>query len=209
MIRSTSSSLAGFKAMKFKPGLNIILADKSLGANERQSRNGAGKTSFIELLHFLLGADAKPNGIFRSDALVNESFSITLDVHGQTITVTRSGSKPSKIEIAGDASSWPIQPNLDEDTGEQVISNENWKSVLGEAFFGLSPLNQDRFGPRFRQLFAYFVRRQESGAFSNPLQQAAKQQLYDQQVAVSTLLGLDGRIAQEFQEPANPGKADW
>ncbi|MEL6729229.1 MAG: ABC-three component system protein [Pseudomonadota bacterium] len=200
MIRATSSSLQGFKAMTFKPGLNIILADKSPGANERQSRNGAGKTSFIELVHFLLGADAKPKGIFRSEALVTESFSLTLDVLGQAITVTRSGSKPSKIEVEGDASSWPVQPDLKEDTGEQIISNENWKTVLGEVFFGLNPVGQDRFGPKFRQLFAYFVRRQESGAFSNPLQQAAKQQLYDQQVAVSTLLGLDGRIAQEFQE---------
>lgn len=200
MIYGTSSTLDGFKAMRFRPGLNIILADKSPGANDRQSRNGAGKTSFIELVHFLLGADAKPKGIFRSGALVNESFSLTLDLYGQAVKVTRSGSRPSKVEIEGDVSSWVVQPDFDEGTGTQIISNENWKTVLGHAFFGLNPVSSERFGPKFRQLFAYFVRRQESGAFTNPLQQADRQQLYDQQVAVSTLLGLDGRIPQEFQE---------
>ena len=45
MIHGVSSDLASFKALTFHPGLNVLLADKSAGANDRQSRNGAGKTS--------------------------------------------------------------------------------------------------------------------------------------------------------------------
>ena len=65
MIRELSSDLESFKTLTFGPGLNIILADKSQDATDLQSRNGAGKTSFVELVHFLFGADARPKSIFR------------------------------------------------------------------------------------------------------------------------------------------------
>ena len=43
MIRRTFSSLASFKAMTFKPGFNIVLADKGAESTDLQTRNGAGK----------------------------------------------------------------------------------------------------------------------------------------------------------------------
>ncbi len=42
MIFSLESDLPSFKALKFKNGLNVLLADKSPGASDRQTRNGAG-----------------------------------------------------------------------------------------------------------------------------------------------------------------------
>ena len=55
MIRTVySSDLISFKSFGFHPGLNILLADKSEGATNKQSRNGAGKSSFVELIHFYL-----------------------------------------------------------------------------------------------------------------------------------------------------------
>jgi len=47
MIHSITSDLDGFKSLSFGPGLNILLAEKSIDASDRQSRNGAGKTSFV------------------------------------------------------------------------------------------------------------------------------------------------------------------
>ena len=64
MIRFLGSDLASFKALTFRAGLNIVLADKSEGATDRQSRNGAGKSSLIELVHFLLGAEVRPDSVF-------------------------------------------------------------------------------------------------------------------------------------------------
>ena len=60
MIRRIGSDLQTFKTLSFESGLNIILADKSEGASDRQSRNGAGKTSLVELVHFILGSKAGP-----------------------------------------------------------------------------------------------------------------------------------------------------
>src|SRR5690606_37658066 len=51
----------------------------------------------------------------------------------------------------------------------------------------------------FRSLFAYFVRRQASGAFMTPEKQATMQGTGDMQMALMFLLGLDWQIARDWQ----------
>jgi uncharacterized protein YydD (DUF2326 family) len=211
MIYGVTSDLPSFKSLNFGPGLNILLADKSEGATDRQSRNGAGKTSFVELIHFLFGGAADKESIFRCDALAPWSFEGRVDVGGAVVDVVRSGAKPSHINLQGDTSLWPLQPTLDAKTGELMVRNELWRKLLGAVFFRLSTEieedERDRFRPTFRSLFSYFARRQSSGGFVSPTQQSTKQQPWDQQVAVSYLLGLDASIPQEFQEVRMQEKA--
>ncbi|MCF1743107.1 ABC-three component system protein [Paradevosia shaoguanensis] len=203
MIRRFGSDLASFKTLTFKPGLNILLADKSEGANDRQSRNGAGKTSFIELVHFLFGADARKDSIFRSDALTTWTFDVSVDIAEETVSAARSCAKPSRVFINGAVENWPIPPQFDTRAGLFELSNENWKANLGQLWFGL-PISAgdeaERFQPSFRSLFSYFVRRQNSGGFQQPMQHSAKQQAWDQQVSICYLLGLDWSIPGRFQE---------
>lgn len=211
MIHKITSDLPTFKPLEFRPGLNILLADKSAGATDRQSRNGAGKTSFVELIHFLFAANADKDSIFRSEALATSTFAMRVEVAGSTVDVARSGLKPSRILLQGDTSTWPIEPTLDGKTGDLLLNNEQWRTLLGAVFFGLSTREDEdertRFGPKFRQLFSYFARRQNSGGLVSPVQQSSKQQLWDQQVAISYLLGLDPRVPQEFQEVRTQEKA--
>lgn len=203
MIRRFGSDLASFKTLIFKPGLNILLADKSEGANDRQSRNGAGKTSFVELVHFLFGADARKESIFRSDALMEWTFDVAVDVAGEAISAARSGAKPSRLLINGPVETWPIPPRFDAAAGLYELSNESWKANLGKFWFDL-PLSAgdeaERFQPSFRSLFSYFARRQLSGGFQQPMQHSAMQQAWDQQVSICYLLGLDWTIPGKFQE---------
>jgi len=42
MIHRITSSLTSFKSLEFKPRLNVVVADKSEGASERQTRNSSG-----------------------------------------------------------------------------------------------------------------------------------------------------------------------
>jgi uncharacterized protein YydD (DUF2326 family) len=211
MIHTLSSDLASFKTLTFGPGLNILLAEKSDGATDRQSRNGAGKTSFIELIHFLFGGNADKDSIFRSAELTPWSFEARVDVGGALVDVARSGMNPSRIRLQGDTSSWPLQPVLDAKSGDLIFTNEQWRALLGSVFFGLSDIEDNherlRFRPTFRSLFSYFARRQNSGGLLSPTQQSNMQQAWDQQVAVSYLLGLDARIPQEFQEVRTQEKA--
>ncbi|TIN73699.1 MAG: DUF2326 domain-containing protein [Mesorhizobium sp.] len=203
MIRRFSSDLASFKALTFKPGLNILLADKSAGASDRQSRNGAGKTSFVELVHFLFGAEARKESIFRSPELVDWTFDTAVDIAGQAVSAARSGARPSRIMINGDVEGWPVPPQFNREAGLYELSNENWKANLGALWFGLPVTTGDeaeRFQPSFRSLFSYFARRQLDGGFQRPMQHATVQPPWNQQVSICYLLGLDWTIPGKFQE---------
>ena len=200
MIHGLSSDLPTFKPLTFGPGLNVLLAEKSEGATDRQSRNGAGKTSFLEVLHFLLGSDARSNSIFRSDALRDWSFEVCVDVGSRPISVGRSCSKPGAIRLSS-ADHLGIDIGLTGEPPEGLLSNEDWKRVLGYHWFSLSNEGGDsRFRPTFRSLFSFFARRHFGGGFESPTQHAAKQQIWDQQVSTSYLLGLDWQVSSRFQE---------
>ncbi|MFA4844941.1 MAG: ABC-three component system protein [Patescibacteria group bacterium] len=196
MIRRMSSDLPTFKTLDFFPGLNVLLADKSPGATDRQTRNGAGKTSFVELVHFLLGGNAEPSSIFRTPALVDASFAMDFDVRGAPVRVSRSGRKPSRLVVQADGTGWPARPATERATGEPVLSNEDWKVILGTSMFGLAP---DRPDPSVRSLLSYFARRQGAGGFTAPTRHTDMQQLGDQQVAVSFLIGIDWTIPSQLQ----------
>lgn len=49
------SSDERFKKLTFHDGMNILLADKTIESTLGNSRNGAGKTSFVNLFRFLMG----------------------------------------------------------------------------------------------------------------------------------------------------------
>lgn len=191
MIHRIFSTLPNFKELVFHDGLNVLIAQKEAGATDKQTRNRAGKTSLIEIIHFLTGAEAGKDSLFRSEALVNETFGVTLDLGGEKVTVKRSGKDKSKLHMEGTSFL----------NGKTRLSNTEWTTLLGEKMFGLHDLpdNEGRV-PTFRSLFAYFVRRQHSGAFTNPEKQATMQQPGDFQVALLYLLGLDWQIASEWQK---------
>lgn len=191
MIHRISSSLPSFKELEFHAGLNVLIAQKETGATDKQTRNRAGKTSLIEIVHFLLGADAGRDSLFRSKELGNEAFAITLDLGGEKVTAERSGKDKSKLRVDGASFL----------NGKTRLSNTEWTALLGGKMFGLHKLpdNEGR-SPTFRSLFAYFVRRQARGAFTAPEKQATMQQAGDLQVALLYLLGLDWQIASEWQK---------
>lgn len=189
MIHRIFSSLAGFKNLEFHSGLNVLIAQKEAGATDKQTRNRAGKSSLVETIHFLTGADAGKESLFRSQALVDESFGLTFDLGGETITAERSGKEKAKLHVEGATFL----------NGKGRISNSEWIALLGEKMFGLDKVSGEGRMPTFRSLFSYFVRRQGSGAFTTPEKQAGMQQTGDFQVALLYLLGLDWKIAADWQ----------
>ncbi|GAB4124545.1 MAG: hypothetical protein Tsb0027_23050 [Wenzhouxiangellaceae bacterium] len=206
IINSIDSSLSTFQRVQFHSGLNVLLSDKHMEATEGQTRNSAGKTSLVEILHFLTGADCDKRSIFRSAALNDHFFQISFNLKEEEICVERTGSQPSRIYIIRgleERDDLPIK--VEKDSERLFISNENWKSFLGNALFEL-PLDpsgtvfDQSYTPSFRSLISYFVRRQNSGGFISPERHAEKQQRWDWQENISYLLGLDWRIPFEFQQ---------
>ncbi len=191
MISHIYSSLPSFKALEFRSGLNVLIAKKEPGASDRQTRNRAGKTSLVEIVHFLTGANTKPDSLFRTETLLNESFGMTIELRGESVTVGRSGMAPAKISLSDDELM----------LGKGTISNSEWLKILGEKMFGLGAV-EDYEGrkPTFRSLFAYFVRRQLSGAFTTPEKHSPNQNPCDYQMALLFLLGLDWKVASDWQK---------
>jgi uncharacterized protein YydD (DUF2326 family) len=184
MIHRVSSSLATFKTLEFRPGLNVLIAQKEAGATDKQTRNRAGKTSLIEIIHFLTGEEAGPESLFREPLLVNEAFAMAFDLAGENVVVERSARQKSRIRL----------------NGQNGLSNSDWVKLLGEKMFGLPEIEQGQGRlPTFRSLFAYFVRRQLRGAFTSPERQTTDQQRGDYQVALLFLLGLDWKVASDWQ----------
>lgn len=208
MIYGMSSDLAAFKRLDFHEGLNILLAEKSSGATERQSRNGAGKTSVIELLHFLLGSRVGPKSIFRSREIRSATFSLEFDLGGERISVSRSGGEPNRVVVDGEL---PSSQSVDPQSvlfGPHILSNEEWKDHLGSTWFRLQV---DELGehshPSFRSLMSMFVRRQESGGFQSPTKHTTMQSISDQQITISYLMGLDWMLVDRFNKLKSEQKA--
>ncbi|HEX3529013.1 MAG TPA: ABC-three component system protein [Thermoanaerobaculia bacterium] len=190
MIHRIYSTLPTFKGLVFKSGLNVMLAQKTDGATSKQTRNRAGKTSLIEIVHFLTGAEAGKESLLRTEALADSTFGMEFDLAGHRTTVERQGASKAKIEVYGDEF-----PN-----GRARLSNTEWANILGDQMFGLQKIEGDKGrSPKFRSLFAYFVRRQLSGAYTAPEKQATMQQLGDLQMALMFLMGLDWQIARDWQ----------
>ena len=89
MIHSIYSSLSTFKNLKFHSGLNVLIAEKSEGATNRQTRNRAGKTSLIEIVHFLTGAKIDRNSLFKAEELKDVTFDMNFDLAGKPVNIER------------------------------------------------------------------------------------------------------------------------
>lgn len=202
MIHRIYSTVPRFKELKFTPGFNLLLADKSEKSTAKHTRNGAGKSSVLEIIHFLSAADCPEDSIFRAPELSPFRFGMEFDLGGGTVSVERSGSSPSDFLItSGDTKGWPVEPDLSV-TGDRVLSQKSWDRVLGAMMFGLDEqiLGKARmaYSPTFRSLFPYFVRRLPGG-FTEPHLHFIQSKAATWQVAVSYLLGLDWTIPQEWQ----------
>lgn len=190
MIHRIYSSLPSFKSLEFHSGLNVLLAEKSEGATNRQTRNRAGKTSLIEIVHFLTAGNIDEKTPFRAQELQDVNFGMEFDLSNEKVIIERLNKKRAGFKL-----------------NDSPISAKDWKNRLGKDMFGLSDVSdEDGRTPTFRSLFAYFVRRQLSVAFTTPEKQAAMQTPGDYQMALMYLMGIDWQIARDWQDVRNREK---
>ncbi|GAB3840987.1 ABC-three component system protein [Hymenobacter jeollabukensis] len=200
MIYRITSDLPSFKPVELRPGLNIIVSDKLQQSNDGQTRNKSGKSSLLQLIHFLVGKEGDTNSLFRKPELESYTFSMEFDLKGALLRASRSGATFGWLDIElleGSTASWPADP-MQGKTSVRV-AQAKWRELLGLVMFGLEE-DLGTYGPTFGQLFSYFVRRAENGGLAEPTKQASQQQPADVRVGLSYLLGLDWRISQEREQ---------
>lgn len=199
MIHAIESTLPSFKPVRLRPGLNLLLATRSRGATDRQTRNGAGKTSLVEIIHFLLGGKTTPGHVLKQEALAGQEFAMRLDLGGAEVEVCRSTDDRSPIAVEGDGIlRWPIAPKLEKKTGRRIFAHDDWRAALGALMFGLPADKSSK--PSFRMLFPYFARRDLDHGFEDFRRFGDKQGEGDQQIALTYLLGLDVSIPIRLEE---------
>ncbi|APT93368.1 hypothetical protein CPHO_11260 [Corynebacterium phocae] len=85
-LHELGSSDSRFKRLRFHEGMNILLADKTTESTSGDSRNGAGKTSFVRIMRYLLGGRITDS--LKAEALSEHSFWATLDF-GESAGISR------------------------------------------------------------------------------------------------------------------------
>lgn len=140
MIRSVTANQPTFKTVQFGPGLNVVWADRTKDSTKKDSRNGLGKSTLIEIIHFCLGSTPKKGKGLMVEALADWEFTLELDVSGKTVRATRATGKPRRITVEGDATGLPRSGRAS--GGECFVDVNDWTDWLGQRLFGLSSAEQ-------------------------------------------------------------------
>lgn len=192
MLHRLAADRDGFRTLTFRPGLNIILATRADGgdadsgrADERRSRNGAGKSSTIDLIHFLLGGKAE--GALTAATVAEWNFSLDVDVGPERIEVTRSVANAKQVFIRS------------AETGIDRIQNAQWCKRLGEEWFGLRE-KRGNGDVSYRQLVSYFARRKRDGGLDSPIRTFRNQSTASAETSLAHLFGLDAELVRRLHQ---------
>jgi uncharacterized protein YydD (DUF2326 family) len=199
MIHKIYANDKRFKPIQFKMGLNIIKADKKPESGKKDSRNGLGKTTLINIVHFCLGSELDEK-LLPVEDLKEWIFFIEIDIFGKKIITSRSISNSKVVKIIeGDYKDFPIKAEKDEKEKYNFYKLEDWKSLLGMDLFGLEKdETKNKYAPSFRSLISYFIRR-GNDAYSKSFYYFRSQSTWSVQVNNAFFLGLNWKYASEAQ----------
>ena len=196
MIKKLSANHPSFKTVEFSAGFNVVWADRTQDSTKRDSRNGLGKSTLIEIIHFCLGAKSSKGKGLLVDALKGWEFTLEMEMGGKILSVTRCVDDPNSFFVAGETAHLAVKPKKKK--GELAYGPKEWTSLLGNLFYGLPTEVDAKYQPTFRSLVSYSIRRGKD-AFSTPFEHHRKQVEWDKQVNNAFLLGLAWADASELQ----------
>jgi uncharacterized protein YydD (DUF2326 family) len=199
MIRAVRANQKGFHTAFLQPGVNIILADRSTSAGDKDTTNALGKSTLIEIIDFCLASNTSPGKGLRIEALQGWAFTLELSLSGRDVAVTRATDTPGFFAIEGATDDWPVRPTPNKE-GVPGLDAKKWRAVLAWALFGISDLSAESgYKPSARSLLSYFVRNQ-TAAYNIPFKHFDNQKTWDIQVHNAFLLGLNWEKAATWQQ---------
>ena len=170
MILGVRSNRAEFNRVRFSEGFNVVIADITKDSTQKDSRNGLGKTTLLNIIHFCLGGKEQPKMGLRTPELHDWVFTVDFLIRGEQITVSRSGDMTGDlltdandewfIENVTELDDLSPQKNSIKFGNEPKMSRRkivDWTSVLGWAMYDL-PVKS---AATFRNLISYDIRRNQ------------------------------------------------
>ncbi|MFD6322219.1 ABC-three component system protein [Streptomyces sp. NPDC058442] len=204
MLRRLSADDPRFRTVTFRPGLNLLVARTRGESSGTDSRNGTGKSSMIELLHFLLGSTVRKNSLVTRPALRDIRFTLELDWPGRTrpVKVSRCGKRHKVVETNAFLAE-RVQDALDFDDGFEYaheVTVTEWTRAIESRLFRL-PADH---GPGIsgRAMLSLLLRRAGAHAFNSPVQTFPQQRPSDATANLAYLLGLGWQLAARYREIA-------
>ena len=202
MIHRIFSSDSRFKELTFKPGFNVVVAEKTSGARKDQTRNAAGKSSILECIHYALGSSSQKDSTFAKDALNGQSFGLAFDLGGERVCVNRlAGAEADRNQVYFQNH---VPDFIAKDSAQSEIFDgatirlKRWTEILGRETFGVP--TGGKHAPSFRMAFPYFCRLESEGGMQDPFASWKKQPLWQRDVTLAFLLGLDWHILSKMEE---------
>jgi len=203
VIHRVSANKPSFREIEFTCGLNVILAERTSDSGEKDTRNGLGKSTLIDIIDFCLGGSAKAGKKLIIPPLQDWVFSLEITLGGNRVVVSRAVEGHNRIVVEGPTDGWPFKPDFDSDLGHFYYSDSQWKGLLGNLLFEVphgSAVRKHR--PSFRSLISYFIRT-KSGAYLNPFKYLPQQSGINSRINVSFLMELSwesNSIIQELED---------
>lgn len=198
MITRVDANQESFRTVEFGPHFNLVLAERTAASSDRDSRNGLGKSLLLDILHFCLGSKGSKGRGVVVDALDGWEFRTDLTHSRGELAFTRATSEPKWIKISSDYADWPFEPEQTNGAARFKVADQ--RILLGRLLFDLdAEIEATRFGPSYRSLISYLMRRGPAG-FLDPFSHDRQQQPGDKQVNVAYHLGLNWNDAAAFEE---------
>ncbi|MEV7966909.1 ABC-three component system protein [Sphaerisporangium sp. NPDC088356] len=175
------------------------MAERTNISSDTDSRNGSGKSSMVELLHFLLGARNETRALWGNEKIRRHTFELSLDWPGRVrpLTVHRSPAFPKTLIIDSD-----VTRNAPATLFEQAaqISLKDWQQVIERDLYGVNSKGGEISG---RTLLSFAIRRVNTGGFLEPTRTFAQQSPHDAMVNLCHMFGLDVGLAAQYRLLSN------
>jgi uncharacterized protein YydD (DUF2326 family) len=176
-----------FTPIDFKPGFNAVVAERAKDSTEQDSRNARGKSTLLYLLNYALAG--KLHNSLRPLAEDEWEITLSLEMFGGTVTVTRALASGRKLKVGADGTAQAV---LSTWLSEGQITVDDWKEALGLALFRLEPSADSLAGGiSVRTLLSYVIR---TDAPRDPLKVLPQQSAVSSREHVAFILGLDWAI---------------
>jgi len=196
-LSSLTSSDPRFKTLRFREGLNILVADRTETSEQGDSRNSIGKTSFVKVLKYVLGGDLAAE--FKVPELAEHTFTATIslpstdDDAADTATITRAVSPTTRVRVSG----WSATG------GATDLHVDEWRELLSRKVFGIP---EDATRPTAGQIWGQLIRTY----FGNPIKGHQSEADWESGVKLGFMLGLSPQIlgkAGDIDRLTKQGKA--
>ena len=198
MIHRITANKSSFRPVEFTSGLNVVLADRTEESTQKDTRNGLGKSTLIDIIDFCLGSNVRSGQGLSIKPLQGWEFTLEITLAGNRVKVTRAINSPSRLDIEGPMTGWVEQPDKGNIFGGSFKLN-NWRALLGWALFGLHSNYDTKRTPSFRSLISYFIRR-GTAAYIDSFSHTRYQATWDRQLHIAFLLGMNWENASKWQE---------